>query len=466
MRRRTVFAWRVIVDVLATAGPAPAVVQATPHGVGEAALENRRGRSNVWRFLALALCLVFAPAAAQAQNRTSLAVNANAGLNFVSFTVQTATASTITISIGTDTRNQIGWHDDALKGSRQIKLSPLSPNTQYFYSVKAVSKRGLVSRTTGQFKTDQMHRPNLTVSGNAVLLNGVKIYLIMGKAFNECPSQQVVSSDVSVGVQYLYHHTWYGCPDENHQVRWLPADELHGLLEGQLGWIQDGSRGGTLDSHGQQLPSWDGLPELVNVRGQLPINDHITSPTLVSCEKGWSSSATSRFEQLHQAALSHPVVYPVYLTKTIGSNRSCLTGEKMTVVAWMPPLAGAIGAEYLTQNYALPLDGFDVDSKVQAAGGMQTKHLAAVYPCLFGGRAVSASSNNRAVKVVAKSWGGGTCIFALNTGGQTESAHLKAGNGSSPAKVFWESRSALVTNGSISNERLDPYELHVYWLSG
>jgi hypothetical protein len=404
---------------------------------------------------------VSAGAAISSANR--LEVNVNARLNSAVFSVQSDPTATVSVGIGTDAGNLIYKTDSAKQAVRNVTISPLAPDTKYFCRIKSVSKNGAVATKTCQFNTDPILNPVMAVTGNGITLNGVRTYLIMAQAFNECPSRQVVAGDVAAGVKYFYHKSWYGCPDENHSGRWLTADELDGLLGGQVGWIQDGPRRGYSPPTLPPLPPWDNLPELINLQGSFRFDD--SSSVLYSCGEQWSSGEKI-FRQLRNEAASGNVIYQFPLTTTIGkTNRTCTSAARMAAVFWIPVLANADGIYYQTQHYALPSDGVDVDPSVQRAAALQARKLAAIYPCLFGGKAVAASSDNDAVKVMAKSWAGGTCVVALNTGDKSGNARVKAGSMSRSSRVFWEGRNASFSQGAAT-DRFDPYELHVYYVPG
>jgi hypothetical protein len=400
-----------------------------------------------------ALCIGVAPAtSAQVSAGTvissaiRLEVNVNARLNSAVFNVQSDPTATVSVGIGTDAGNLIYKTDSAKRSVRNVTISPLAPNTKYFCRIKAVNKNGRVATKTCQFNTDSVQHSMMSATGNGITLNGVKTFLIMAQAFNECPSRQVVADDVAAGVQYLYHKSWYGCPDENHSGRWLTADELDGLLGGQVGWIQDGPRQGYTPPTLPPPPPWDNLPELVNLQG-------------------WSSGE-KLFQQLRNEAASGNVIYQFPLTSTIGkTNRTCTSAARMAAVFWIPVLANADGIYYQTQHYALPSDGVDVKASVQGAAAQQARKLAGIYPCIFGGKNVAASSNNSAIKVMAKSWAGGTCVVALNTGNKSSNARVKAGSMSRSGRVFWEGRNESFSQGAAT-DRFDPYELHIYYVPG
>ncbi len=428
--------------------------------------------SNVWRFVALiAVCLAAVSAAAKASNKAALAVNVTARLNTANFTIQTATTSKVVVWEGTDTQNMQPWHGDTPASNRSFKLAPLAPNTTYFYKVTATSNKGVVSSASGQFSTTQWDgQPTLAVQNGKLYLNKVRFYPIMAMAFNECPSQQVVGDDTSMGVNILYHSTWYGCPDANHDIRWLAADELHGLLNNQVGWIQAGPRVGINPT---QPPSWDSLPELINLQGAFqiegsPIHQVGTVvgnlPNLYSCD-GPGNAGTKLYQGLATEADDHPVVFDSFLTNVIGTNPTCLTAQRMTALFWTPVLAGADGAEYQTQQYALPEDGIIVNNDVQAVAGLQAKHLDTLYPVIFGGKASTATSSSAVVKVRGWQWGGNTYVLALNTGGQPATTKLKVGGSSQNAKVLWQSRNVSTTKGIIA-DRIGAYGLNVYELQG
>jgi hypothetical protein len=426
----------------------------------------RNFRTAVYSALAVAICLGMALAvsaqAAQSSvrhaNSKGIAVSLNVQTNSVIFTVKTAPSASVSVGLGTDTTNLIPKNDPGKKTIHKITISPLAPMTHYFYRVRAVNSKGKATTKGGQFTTAPMLRPTLSASGNNFLLNGMKTYVIMAQAFNECPSQRVVSDDVSMGVQFLYHKSWDGCPDNNHQDTWLTADALHALLGGQVGWIQDGPRA----SGSNSLPSWDTLPELVNLQTSLTIDN--SSVELESCGAQWDT-AVPLYNRLASAAQSHPVIYQVFATATVGPNHNCLSPKNVTAMFWAPVLAKVDGIEYLTQHYALPTDTVDVSNDVKSAALLQAQRLAALYPCLFGGKNIAAASTNADVKVMASKWGGGTCVAALNLVDQPQHATVRVGRRSGIASVAWEHRKIAFKAGTF-NDRFGPYQLHVYYFTG
>lgn len=427
------------------------------------------GIRNIWRFAALLMFgAVVAPVTAAPTQSTSIqasppvVVRVSPTLNNATFTVRTAVPTRVTLNFGTDRVNMVSISSRILRHSTTLKLSHVAPYTRYFWVVKTLNKRGAVLLRRGQFTTSKMNRAVMSVNGNRALLNGVKTFPIMAKAFGECPTAQVVASNVSIGVQYMHHQSGpgkgYGCSDEERVVRWLNADELHNLLGGSLGWIQDGPR----TAPGQpEPPSWDSLPELVNLQARLAFDTE--DAALISCQEGWGS-ATTLFERVRREASKRPLIHKVLLVRTIVRGvPSCLTAKKVPAMFWLPVLAGAAGIHYQTQSGALPSHGFDVDAGVRMAAAREAQRLATLYPVLFGGKTQRSSSNNEAVKVVAKSWGGSLYIFALNTSNQTVRATI-----TSPvkgkARVRWENRS-IIAQGGI-NDRFKPHELHIYSLGG
>lgn len=426
--------------------------------------------NNVWRLAALALlCLAAAPAAVQAKSQTRLSVNVTAGLNTASFSIDATTGSKVVVSLGTSTQDMPDWHG-VLPASREVNISPLAPHQKYYYRVSATNSAGKTSTASGSFPTSSWSgQPVLRVSGGHFYLNGVRYFPIMAMAFNECPSQQVVGADTAMGVDALYHSTWYGCPDENHDIQWTTADTLDGLLGGDVGWIQGGSRGGINPT---QPPSWDSLPELVRQQGPFHIEGSPThqvgsvprnlSP-FINCNITANDGA-DLYQSLAQEPAGRAVVYDTILTNMIGAaHRNCITAQRMSAAFWIPVLADAAGIEYQTQQYALPSDGVIVDGQVAASAGLQAKKLDTLYPVLFGGKRVAAASSKDSVKAAAWSWGGNTYVLALNLSPQTVSASIKSGNGRLKAKVMWEEGSVSVAGGNFSDS-FAPFALHVYKL--
>lgn len=408
---------------------------------------------------------VSAPATKTAAT-TELAVNPQAKLNSALLQIRSNAPVKVLVSVGTDVRNMADWRGASSRTSWEVNLAPLAPNTLYFYHVTATDRRGHASSSSGSFKTQQVDRPVMGVNGSRITLDGLPFFPVMAMAFNECPSQQVVADDVALGVNMMYHNTWYGCPNNStdRQNRYLTADELHGLLGGQVGWIQDGSRSGSGPPPPQMppLPSWDSLPELVGLQGNFRVDWNTGG--VAGCGQHDSSPAAI-FNQLHAESLHSAIVPLTVLTATVGPNRNCLTPQMMPAVFWTAVLAGAAGIQFKTQQNAFPEDGVEVNPGLKTAAGQQAKRLAALYPVVFDGRTITVSSNSGNVKVLAKSWGGNQFIFALNTGGETNSAKLKLTVGGSKAKVLWENRN-VSANGGIINDRFGPYQLHVYELTG
>lgn len=429
------------------------------------------GIRTIWRFAALAVCAVVAPVTvAQSQPTASTQVDAAppltvkvvVGLNYANFVVRTPSPTRVMVNFGTDRSNMISLSDRTLKVGRILKLSPMAPRTRYYWRAMVVNKRGAVLVRGGQFTTGKMNRPVMTVSSTRVLLNGVKTYPIMTKAYSECPTPQVVASNWIIRAQYMHHQSGpgrgYGCPNEEREVRWLSADELHSLLAGNLGWIQDGPR----VAPGQpDPPSWDFLPELVSFQAKLAFDRE--DAALISCQEGWGS-ATALFDRVRQHAARGPLIHKVLLVRTIVRGvPSCLTAKKVPAMFWIPILAGAAGIHYQTQSGALPSQGFDVDEGVATGVARETQRLATLYPVLFSGKTEKVSSSSNAVKVLSKSWGGSRYIIALNTDNRPIIARVTT-RMSGRAKVLWENRSVVARSGF--SDKFDAHEVHVYSLSG
>lgn len=428
----------------------------------------RKIRVAAYAAMVAALCVGAAPAASAQVSHTNtrstsavrLDVSVDAQLNSASFSVRSDPSAAVSVATGTDSTNLFPKNDPVKRAMHEITISPLAPDTLYFYRVRSVSPKGVVTSKTGRFMTGQMQRPTLSMSESGYLLNGVRTFPIMALAFDECPSQQVVSDDAVMGVQYLYHNTWYGCTpnDPNQSLTWLTADALHALLGGQMGWIQDGPRRGYNPPEAPPLPSWDNLQQLVSLQGTL--NTIPATPELVSCS---TAPLVQFYQRPKGAAQNGPALFQIRVTSTYGPNTNCLTAQKAAPVIWGPLMAGADGELLVTQ-----LDSgtsVSVNSNSQVALGAQAKHLAALYPCLFGGTSYTASSNNADVKVIARKWGGGTCVVALNFGDQPETVGLKLPTGSVTAKVEWENRSVAAKSGTLT-DRFAPYQLHVYYFPG
>lgn len=413
------------------------------------------GIRNIWRLAVLVvLCAVVAPVtAASTQASTSaISVNVSKGLNYATFTIS-PTIGRMTVSVGTDPQSM----ESKAAPSGAIRIEPLAPNTRYFYVVNMTSKSGKTTRIPGTFTTDSWDSSRLSASTESLHLNGEKTFSIMVKAFDECPTDQVVAKNRVIGGQYFYHNTWYGC-GEGGTMRWLSAEDLSARLKGRMGWIQDGPRTGYYPPGSPPIPSWDSLDELIDVQGKISFDKFAVE--LISCGGNWDS-AEPLYRRLKQKAQRRPVISEIRLLRTIGTNATCTSGQRMTALFWTPVLAGADGIIYVTQQDRD--EGVEVDGRVMNAAGLQAKRLAGLYPVVFGGQSEAASSSNDIVKVLARKWGDSTYIFALNLGGREETSTLKVGRSTLSAKVFWESRSVSVKNGSVS-DNFKPYELQVYQL--
>lgn|GEM_PF-7108399 len=420
------------------------------------------GTRNTLRFVALAaLCLVVASVTASGtQATTTASVSVEAALNYATFAVQASSPSHFVVSVGTDTANMVSRKELAWKSADTIRISPLAPATHYYYTVSSTAKNGRTSVVRDSFDTGGVEQANLSATTGRFLLNGVPFFPVMATAFGECPdTTNVVEADVAMGVNVLDHSGWPMCSNAQHTAHWPTAEELHGLLQNKIWWLERANRHNrNPDPNAPQPTSFDSLPELLHLQGNLTMD-----PNPGVC----AISPAALYDKLvSKAGGSSPFVYnpnladPGMAEGATTSSGSCLDGDRMTAVFWASFLAGVDGMEYTTQIPVRQLDGVEVAGEVKAQAKRQAARLNTLYPAIVGSRGRAIPTAESSIKAKAWSYGGNTYVVALNASGQSASAKLMVGI-HGRAKVFWENRGESIVRGAIA-DHFRPYQVHVY----
>jgi hypothetical protein len=138
-----------------------------------------------------------------------------------------------------------------------------------------------------------------------------------------------------------------------------------------------------------------------------------------------------------------------------------MTPEELKAEVWLAVIGGARGIGYFTHTWSPDHRAFDVSPDVQHAMAQTNGLLASVAPGLLG-ITVPSAANSPAVKLVARSAGGRTYVFAVNTMRsptkvQIQVPELRDG----PVRVLGERRSVTAMNHDLV-DHFGPLQVNVY----
>jgi hypothetical protein len=391
---------------------------------------------------------------------TVLEVNVDSQLNSAVFDVKSDPSATVSVGIGTDPANLVVKTDARKSTVHRIVVKPLAPLTKYYYRVKAVKRGSRTLTNVGLFETGPVTPTTLSVVDGKFRLNGVRIFAVMEHALNQCPDPSVITANVQMGVSVMTTWGAFGnvCTDyENGRFSHsMTTDELDALLAHKLWWLDRNAK----------TPLTD-LPEKLNVNGNLARSSGLgdlggcytdDATQLYTTLQAESSSAATEGSALIRGVLLTPRVAPS------NSELRCLDGRGMTATFWTTVFTGAAGIEYTDQYINDMTAGSVVNQDVRLAAATAAKHLATLYPVVFGGQARAARSTSHSVKAWTWSWGGKMFVAALNLENKRTTAVLSPTGRCVGARVFWEGRSETCRQNDISDV-WQPLQLHVYELN-
>jgi hypothetical protein len=138
-----------------------------------------------------------------------------------------------------------------------------------------------------------------------------------------------------------------------------------------------------------------------------------------------------------------------------------MTPAQLTAQTWLAVAGGARGIGFFTHTWSPGHNAFDVSRGLQRAIAHFTGLASAVRPGLVG-RTLLSGSNSPAIKLVARSGGGKTYVFAVNSldatvAVQVHVPRLRAGR----LAVFGEKRSVTVESDRFV-DTFRPLAVHVY----
>lgn len=138
-----------------------------------------------------------------------------------------------------------------------------------------------------------------------------------------------------------------------------------------------------------------------------------------------------------------------------------MTPEELYAEVWLAVVGGARGIGYFTHTWSPDHDPFDVTGPIQNAMRRTDATLAAVRPGLLGITRAS-TVNSPVVKVLARSGGDRTYVFAVNTMRSPTKVQIDVpGLGSRRMNVVGENR-IVVTNGGALVDHFGGLQVHVY----
>ena len=138
-----------------------------------------------------------------------------------------------------------------------------------------------------------------------------------------------------------------------------------------------------------------------------------------------------------------------------------MTPAELSAEVWLAVAGGARGIGYFTHTWSPNHQPFDVSPAIQTAMAQTNALLSSVTPGLLG-TTVASSANSPAVKLVARSGGGKTYVFAVNTMRSDMKAAIQVpalSNGS--VTVLGEDRTLPVTNHALV-DHFGPLQVNVY----
>jgi hypothetical protein len=141
-----------------------------------------------------------------------------------------------------------------------------------------------------------------------------------------------------------------------------------------------------------------------------------------------------------------------------------MTPAQLTAEAWLAIVGGARGIGFFTQTLE-PARAFNVSEPVLHAMRRFADLVPAVKPGLVGTTEPS-SANSPAIKVLARTGGGRTYVFAVNSLPQQVRAEVRSptlANGA--AKAFGEHRSVSVSGHGLA-DTFAPLAVHIYVQGG
>jgi hypothetical protein len=138
-----------------------------------------------------------------------------------------------------------------------------------------------------------------------------------------------------------------------------------------------------------------------------------------------------------------------------------MTPAELQAEVWLAIAGGARGIGYFTHTWSPKHHAFDVAAPLQQSMKEINKLLSAVKPGLIGKTRLS-GANSPAIKLVARSGGDKTYVFAVNHHREpiTAQLHVPALRDGS-LQVVGEHRSVVVANHRL-DDRFEPLGVHVY----
>jgi hypothetical protein len=138
-----------------------------------------------------------------------------------------------------------------------------------------------------------------------------------------------------------------------------------------------------------------------------------------------------------------------------------MTPAELKAEVWLAVAGGARGIGYFTHTWSPAHRAFDVSPPLRHSMWEINSVLSGVKPGLIGETVISAADSS-AIKLVARSGGGKTYVFAVNHERAPLAAQLRVPalrNGS--LQVFGEHRSVRVVNHNV-DDHFGPLAVHVY----
>jgi hypothetical protein len=138
-----------------------------------------------------------------------------------------------------------------------------------------------------------------------------------------------------------------------------------------------------------------------------------------------------------------------------------MSPAQLSAEVWLAVVGGARGIGYFTHTWSPEHQAFDVTPAVQTAMTQTNALLSSVTPGLLG-TTVASTANSPVVKVLARTGGGKTYVFAVNTTQSDVKAQIQVpalGDGS--VSVAGENRSLTVANHALV-DHFGPLQVNVY----
>jgi hypothetical protein len=361
----------------------------------------------------------------------------------------------VTLNISIDGRNSLPLRRPQTASSHQFKTGCLTTNRHYYYSLTTPTTSGSRVIDRGDFTTESVpdQRVEATVVMDHLIIGGQPCFVIASRpGLYLCPppnGHYSVDAQMSLGIDFL---TWTG------SVCYKEAEEgsriLHQALQGKTWFLWDSP-----PNPNYQLVFPEALDYQPPSSGEYP-NHWVMETRYEGCG---SSSAESLYQEVSAYGVPHR--QPKMLWLTIGHSRArCLTPAKLSVMFWLPVVAGNCGVIYTETDYASSQD-FDVLPAIVVRAQLLANQVATLRPALCG-RRVATRKVGGSIRLGAWRYQGTTYVVAINTRQKATMGRFKvAGFSSGKAAVMWEGRRVKITKGVIRDKFKKTRPVHIYRLS-